>query len=304
VATAAGAEVVERRDLIKIGKGFALDYGLRYLRADQPEIVIFVDADCRLLPGAIEGLAVVSSATQRPVQALYLMTSPSEGAVNYRVAEFAWRVRNWVRPLGLGALGLPCRLTGAGMAFPWDAICSVELASAEITEDQKLGPDLTLAGYAPLFCADAVVTSQFPGSAAGAKTQRQRWEHGHLGLILTLVPRLLGQAIIRGNLGLLALAMDLAVPPLALLALLLVGAVLVSGAGGLLGLSATAFVISAASLVAFMLAVFLCWVTHGRDLLPPARLFSVVPYVLGKLGLYGRFLVRKRPSRWIRTDRG
>jgi len=51
-------------------------------------------------------------------------------------------------------------------------------------------------------------------------------------------------------------------------------------------------------------AVLFCWVTHGRDLLPPAALLSVVPNVLGKLGLYGRFLVRKRASRWIRTDRG
>jgi hypothetical protein len=63
------------------------------------------------------------------------------------------------------------------------------------------------------------------------------------------------------------------------------------------------FIISASALVAFVFAVLLCWVTHGRDLLPPAALLSVVPYVLGKLGLYGRFLVRKRASQWIRTDR-
>jgi len=178
VAAAAGAEVVERHDLTRIGKGYALDHGLQHLRAEPPQIVVFVDADCRLLPGAIERLALASSVTGRPVQALYLMTSPDHGTINYRVAEFAWRARNWIRPLGLSSLGLPCRLTGAGMAFPWDVIRSVELASAEIAEDQKLGPDLTLAGHAPLFCPSAVVTSQFPTSAEGAKTQRQRWEHG------------------------------------------------------------------------------------------------------------------------------
>src|SRR5262245_52385003 len=141
VAAAAGAEVVERHDLTRIGKGYALDHGLRHLRAEPPQIVIFVDADCRLLPGAIERLALASGVTGKPVQALYLMTSPDHGTINYQVAEFAWRVRNWIRPLGLSSLGLPCRLTGAGMAFPWDVIRSVELASAEIAEDQKLGPD-------------------------------------------------------------------------------------------------------------------------------------------------------------------
>jgi len=303
VAAAAGAQVVERHDLSRIGKGYALDYGLRFLRAQPPEIVIFVDADCRLLAGAVEELAALSHATGKPVQALYLMTSPLEGAINYRVAEFAWRVRNWVRPLGLSALGLPCRLTGAGMAFPWQAICSIDLASGEIVEDQKLGPDLTVAGYAPLFCSDAVVTSQFPTSAAGAETQRQRWEHGHLGLITTLVPQLIGQATIRGDLGLLALGLDLAVPPLALLALLLLGVLLVSGVGALWGASGMAFMISAVSAIGFAFGVLLCWVTHGRDILPPAALRLVVPYVVGKIGLYGQFLLRKRTSLWTRTER-
>jgi len=295
---------VERRDLARIGKGFALDYGLQHLRAEPPEIIIFIDADCRLRPGAIEQLAVVSGETGRPVQALYLMTSPAEAKINHRVAEFAWRVRNWVRPLGLSSLGLPCRLTGAGMAFPWDAICTVELASPEIAEDQKLGPDLTVAGHPPLFCQDAIVTSQFPTSVEGAKTQRQRWEHGHLGLIVSLVPRLVGQAITRRHAGLFGLALDLAIPPLALLGLLLAGALLTTGIAWLAGLSSLPLIISASTIILFILAVFLCWVTHGRDLLPPTALLSVVPYALGKLGLYGRFLVRRRASRWIRTDRG
>ena len=48
VAGAAGAEVVERDDLTKIGKGYALDWGIRHLSADPPSIVVVVDADCRL----------------------------------------------------------------------------------------------------------------------------------------------------------------------------------------------------------------------------------------------------------------
>ena len=303
IAAAAGAEVVERHDLSKIGKGYALDFGLRHLHVDPPQVVILIDADCRLAPGAIDHLARTCATNGRPVQGLYLMTAPDHATINYRVAEFAWRVKNWVRPLGLAALGLPCHLLGTGMAFPWEVIYSAELASEEIVEDLKLGLDLAAAGHAPVFCQSAVVTSQFPTSAEGAKTQRQRWEHGHLGLICTLIPRLIGRAIIGRNVGLLVLALDLAVPPLALLGLLLAGAVIVTGVATLVGLSSLALIISAASFAALVFAVLLSWLTYGRVLLPPSALLSVVPYVLGKLGLYGRFLLRKRASRWIRTDR-
>jgi cellulose synthase/poly-beta-1,6-N-acetylglucosamine synthase-like glycosyltransferase len=303
VAAAAGVEVVERHDLTRIGKGYALDWGLRRLRIDPPQIVIMIDADCRLSDGAIGRLAAGCAATGRPLQALYLMTSPDQVRINCQVAEFAWRVKNWVRPLGLRALGLPCQLVGSGMAFPWDVIRSANLASGQIVEDLKLGLDLAAVGHPPIFCPSAVVTSQFPGSAEGARTQRQRWEHGHIGLILTLVPRLIGRALVHRNWGLLALALDLAVPPLALLGLLLAGSVIVTGLATLLGLSSIALIISATSFAAFALAAFLCWLTHGRDLLPPAALLAVMPYVLGKFGLYGRLLSRRRESHWIRTDR-
>jgi len=48
VARSAGAEVTERHDTHKIGKGYALHWGLTYLGADPPEIVIIIDADCRI----------------------------------------------------------------------------------------------------------------------------------------------------------------------------------------------------------------------------------------------------------------
>ena len=279
-----------------------MDFGLRHLHVDPPQVVILIDADCRLAPGAIDHLARTCATNGRPVQGLYLMTAPDHATINYRVAEFAWRVKNWVRPLGLAALGLPCHLLGTGMAFPWEVIYSAELASEEIVEDLKLGLDLAAAGHAPVFCQSAVVTSQFPTSAKGprrsasAGTRPPRPD-------LHLDPRLIGRAIIGRNVGLLVLALDLAVPPLALLGLLLAGAVIVTGVATLVGLSSLALIISAASFAALVFAVLLSWLTYGRVLLPPSALLSVVPYVLGKLGLYGRFLLRKRASRWIRTDR-
>jgi cellulose synthase/poly-beta-1,6-N-acetylglucosamine synthase-like glycosyltransferase len=232
------------------------------------------------------------------------MTAPEGASINYRVAEFAWRVKNWLRPLGLDALGLPCQLAGTGMAFPWDVIRSVDLASGSLVEDLKLGLDLAAAGHAPLFCPSARVTSRFASSLAGNAGQRRRWEHGHIQMIVHGIPRLFPLAIARRNKDLLALALDLAVPPLSLLALLIVGMVVLASLAAVLGLSSAALMVSTASLVAFALAVLVAWLSHGRDVLPLRALWSIGPYLLGKLGLYRRILSdRGQAAEWIRTDR-
>jgi cellulose synthase/poly-beta-1,6-N-acetylglucosamine synthase-like glycosyltransferase len=303
VAGGAGAEVITRNDLQRIGKGYALDFGLRYLTADPPDIVIIIDADCRLADGAIDRLAEACAKAKRPVQALYLMVAPDQSPINYQIAEFTWRVKNWVRPLGLKALNLPCQLMGTGMAFPWEQIRSINLASGQIVEDLKLGLDLALAGSPPLFCPSAVVTSQFPLSAEGADSQRQRWEHGHIGMILKAAPRFLYLALARRNLDLLALTLDLMVPPLFLLGLLTAGMVLVAGLAWALGCSPAALMISLASLAALLASVFLSWLKYGRDILPPRALLSIGPFVLGKLRLYRRFLTKGSVTQWVRTDR-
>jgi cellulose synthase/poly-beta-1,6-N-acetylglucosamine synthase-like glycosyltransferase len=303
VATSAGAEVTERHDPGKIGKGYALDWGLRHLSADPPETVIVIDADCRLANDTLDQLATASAATGRPMQALYLLTAPDQSSIDYRVAEFAFRVKNWVRPLGLCALNLPCQLMGTGMAFPWGLIISANLATGAAVEDLKLGLDLARAGHPPLFCPSAAVNSQFPSSTKGAKSQRKRWEQGHVGMIATTTPRLLYESLTRGDFRLLALTLDMAVPPLTLLGMLLSSMLLVSGFGVLFGLPSTALIVITVSLLAYIIAVLLCWLKFGRDILPLNSISSIVSYVLGKLPLYRQILSRSGGSQWTRTDR-
>ncbi len=304
VAEAAGAQVVTRHDPSRRGKGFALDWGIQSLAGDPPEVVIVVDADCRLGEGAIDQLAVTCAAAQRPVQALDLMVAPKDCAIHHRIAEFAWRIKNWVRPLGLSKLRLPCQLVGTGMAFPWPLIASAHLANNRLAEDLKLGLDLARAGHPAMFCPSAVVTSVFPSSDEGAGTQRQRWEHGHLELLVSTLPRLLLSALARCDLRLLVLVLDLAVPPLALLALLTMGAVVVTALGAAIGASATGFFVAAGAAIALAGAILLAWWTHGRDILPARDLLRLALYVLGKRRFYIDILRRGFVSQWIRTDRG
>ncbi len=303
VARAAGAEATERHDPAKIGKGYALDWGLQHLSADPPEIVIVIDADCRLANDALDRLATACAETGHPMQALNLQTAPHDSPIDFRVAEFAFRVKNWVRPLGLRALNLPCQLMGTGMAFPWAIIRSANLASGLAVEDLKLGLDLARAGHAPLFCPSAAVNSQFPTSIKGAESQRKRWEQGHIGMIARTVPRLAYQSLSQGNFRLLALTLDVAVPPLTLLGMLVSLMLAVSAFGVLFGLSSSALVVSAASFLGYLIAVTLCWLKFGRDILPLSSILSVASYVLDKLPFYRQTLFGGRSSQWIRTDR-
>ena len=238
-----------------------------------------------------------------PSQALYLMTAPDESPIDYRVAMFAFRVKNWVRPLGLRALNLPCQLMGTGMAFPWEVISSVDLATGAAVEDLKLGLDLARAGHPPLFCPSAGVNSQFPSSIKGAKSQRKRWEQGHLGIIVRTVPGLIWQALFQGNFGLLALTLDVAVPPVTLLGMLIGLMLIISASGLLFGLSSSALIVSTATLSTYVVAVLLCWLKFGLDALPLNSIFSIAHYVGRKFPLYTQIFSRDDKSGWIRTDR-
>ncbi|MBE7732888.1 glycosyltransferase family 2 protein [Devosia faecipullorum] len=303
LARRAGAEVIERHDSARRGKGYALDYGIRYLEAAPPQIVIIVDADCTLKPGCIDVLARQAMDHGRPTQGLYLMHAPHNDDLKLAVAAFAFRVKNHLRPRGLARLNLPCQLTGTGMAFPWAIIRDADLAHASLVEDMKLGVELALAGTPPLFVAEARIDSIFPLSSTGAATQRQRWEQGHLGMIgqaLRLVPA----AIKTRRLDALTLILDLLVPPLTML-LVLVGAALVSTLSltMLLGLPPLAIGLALANAALLGGGVALAWLTHGRRVLPARALLGIIPYIGGKLGLYAALARGKGSKGWIRTDR-
>jgi cellulose synthase/poly-beta-1,6-N-acetylglucosamine synthase-like glycosyltransferase len=303
VARAAGAEVVKRTDPLRVGKGYALDFGLRHLQGSVPEVVIVVDADCRLDADAIDQLAGSCKLTGRPVQALYLMRAPDGSGIGRRVAEFAWRVKNSLRPRGLSALGLPCQLMGSGMAFPRDIIGSANLATGHLAEDLHLGLQLAANGHPPFFCPAAVVQSEFPVSAEGAAAQRQRWEQGHLRVLLTEALPFVWTAAVKGDWRLLALSLDAAVPPLTLLGFVIVG--MLSGSCMIAGISAVyaPLIVSSTILLFFSGSVALAWARCGSDLLPARTLITTVPYLMGKLPAYARMLASNRTAKWVRTDR-
>lgn len=301
-ARAEGAEVIERQHATERGKGFALSFGVEHLRQAPPPLVVIVDADCQLEPGALDALAAACERSGAPIQAKYLMTHEGPVGLNGRVAEFAWRVKNWVRPRGAARLGWPCQLTGSGMAFPWRLIESAPLANSSIVEDMQLGLVLAQAGDAPQFCEAAGVRSTFPTSAAAIASQRTRWEHGHLGMLVDHAWPMLQQGLRRADWRLLGLALDLSVPPLALLVMLMAALWLLAVVMGWFGVGVGPAWGASGLLAVLAAAVMAAWAGWGRAVLAPWDLIRAPWYALSKLAIYLRFWSRRQKD-WVRTDR-
>jgi cellulose synthase/poly-beta-1,6-N-acetylglucosamine synthase-like glycosyltransferase len=191
---------------------------------------------------------------------------------------------------------------GTGMAFPWSVIGAIRFATGEIVEDLECGVELARAGHLPLFCPEARVTSFFPVTAAGVAAQRKRWEHGHLGLILRMALPLLVDGIRRRNLNLVAMSLDMSVPPLALLFLASVTVFLLCALlYGVHNLVLPLWMASAA-LVLLSLSTLLAWTRYGRHIVGIRELAFAPVYALMKIPLYLAFIVRRQVE-WVRSAR-
>ncbi|AFZ02571.1 glycosyltransferase family 2 protein [Calothrix sp. PCC 6303] len=302
VARLAGATVIERQNQQLLGKGYAMDFGLNFLASNPPDVVIFIDADCQVETGTIEKLTKKALRTNHPIQATYLMETPSNPTPKDAISAFAFKVKNLVRSRGMSKLGLPCLLSGTGMAFPWSVIRAVDLASGDIVEDMKLGLNLNIAGYTPLYCPEARVIGNLPQNAQAATSQRTRWEHGHLHTISNYVPMLVGAAIRQGRLDLLGVALDICIPPLSLLVVIWIGLLVSSLLLGIVGSFWIPAMIATAAGVALILAIFTAWWKFSRDDLPLSQLLSIPIYILWKIPLYLKFFVQPQKA-WVRTER-
>lgn len=302
VARQIGVSVLERQDASRRGKGYALAFGLKALAESPPDIVVMVDADCYVAPGTVNCIATKAFQSNHPVQAVYLMEQPAEPSLRDRVSALAFTVKNRVRAGGLSRVGVPILLGGTGMAFPWESLQAVELASGHIVEDMKLGIDLAIAGYRPTLALDAEVVGTLPDDRDAANNQRTRWEHGHLQTLKSYVPKLIIEAVKQLRLDLLILGLDLAIPPLALWSILGVLLTLLTGVLALFEVTVLPFQIQLLAVGFLLSSIFLSWLVWGRRILAFTQLIAIPLYILWKIPIYLKALLNPETN-WVRTKR-
>lgn len=300
-ARISGAEVIERLDRGRRGKGYALDFGRSHLSESPPQCVMILDADCVPDAGTIERLSMAALQQGRPVQSVNLMRAGRDAGPIVQISNFAFMIKNLVRQRGLVRSGGPAMLTGTGMAFPWPIFERLPLASSNIVEDLAITVDLTRASVRPVLVEAARVWSD-AATANDTLTQRTRWEHGFIGTAVRHALPTLAAGLGKGQLASVRLGLHLLVPPLALLFALGFSLLFLLGGLAAFGATATPALLLAAMMGTSLMLLAIAWWREGRALLSVAAISRIPLYVLWKIPVYLK-LVRGAETEWVRTKR-
>jgi cellulose synthase/poly-beta-1,6-N-acetylglucosamine synthase-like glycosyltransferase len=298
LAQRAGADVWERKDATRRGKGQALAWALeRLLREDaQTDAVVIFDADCVPSRNLLDRLAARLSEGADAAQARVSIADPevsTAAALRYGAST----LMNLTRPLGKEALGFSCGLQGTGMAFSRGTLETVPWNSFSLTEDREYHLNLIEAGRRVRFVADAQALTPAPATRVGADMQETRWDAGNVSLARAWVPRLErpGPGPRRQRLH---AALELTIPPQAA----------ISGLWAL-GL-ATSVATRRPGLRRLSLAAAAGHVTYVVVGLKSARVPSAVwqalpkaPFLVARRLMQIARLVARPPTDWQRTER-
>jgi 1,2-diacylglycerol 3-beta-glucosyltransferase len=318
VARNAGAEVFERNDTTKRGKGYALDVAfVKLLEASEttPDAVVVVDADTMVSPNILQAFAARLIEGEHALQATYRVAN-DDASWRTTLMAVAFTCMHDVRSIGRERLKLSTGLRGNGMCFSAHALRTVPHKAASLVEDVEHGLDLAAVGIRVAFVHEATVKAEMPERAEESASQRTRWEQGRTKLRKQRLLPLVREAITKRDPIRADLAVDIAIPPLARLVLLLGGSV---GAGTVVRVLTgrwPKFVIpSLAGTVGLGTHVAMGWKRSGTGLAGLKALLQVPGYVLWKLGL-GASTPRKTgesqkglgnsgsdAEEWIRTTR-
>jgi cellulose synthase/poly-beta-1,6-N-acetylglucosamine synthase-like glycosyltransferase len=189
------------------------------------------------------------------------------------------------------------------MALPWAVLAQSDLATDHIVEDLKMGLELSEAGHRPLFAEDAAVWSSAE-TEKNTLAQRRRWEGGFLQNAFVTGPKMLLRSLGRGDARGTWSAIDVLIPPFALLLTLDVAAIVAS--------ALVAWLTRAADWPVFLLGgsvmlagtgLALAWISGGSRFVSLGGLARAPLYLLWKLPLYLGLVRRGAPKEWVRTGR-
>ncbi|MBB1344483.1 glycosyltransferase family 2 protein [Pseudoalteromonas sp. AS71] len=300
IAEALGATVVIRNNNELLGKGYAIQAGVDYLQALSPEVVIVFDADCEFTSGSFNKLAKRCIDENSVIQSAYIMKSPEHADIKIKVAEFAWFVKNVIRPKGLALFNINCQLQGSGMAFPASVLEQVSFSSGSIVEDLELGLKLNAMNEAVIFDNSSLVISYFPTSAAGTDSQRTRWEHGHLSSI-SMLPKKFLQALLTFKIKSCFTILDAMLPPTVLWLFIVFGSTFLCFVFMLFNVFMP-FLLSVTSLITLLFSLSLVWFVAARHIIQTKDILLMYKYIFSKLTVYKTFIT-KRQKKWVKTDR-
>jgi glycosyltransferase involved in cell wall biosynthesis len=147
IAAAAGAHVMQRRDLENRGKGYALDFAFKASRAREwADAVVVVDADAQVSSNILEAFARRIERGDHAVQAHYGVSN-TDASWRTRLLSIAKAAFHIVRSRGRERLRLSCGIRGNGWCVTHALLERVPYRAFSLTEDLEYGIALGMAGF-------------------------------------------------------------------------------------------------------------------------------------------------------------
>lgn len=306
VARDYGATVIERHDLEKIGKGYALKYAFSRLGPSlfKADAVCIFDADNIVHPDFFVHMNRAYAGGARIAQGYRQMKNPSDTWISGANALFFW-MHNRFFNRARDVMGLSAHINGTGFMVDADTLRKNGWNTDTITEDIELTAQTVLSGKKVAWVPDAVIFDEQPLHFSQSFNQRKRWGLGVFQCLARYAAPLLRRFLATGQLQYLDTLVYLASVPLSTMGVLLglgsfVYALFVSPAFALMGLLGNYLAIVAGSL----LIIRLEYGAKYRGMLRPVALYPFVLLIWSMLSLFVLFngkAIGWKPIRHVRA---
>lgn len=158
-------------------KGAAISWYLDREPLKQDEALLILDADNRVDPQYVQGVASGLDAGADVVQT-YLDVANPEGSVLATATALTYWASNRMVQLARSNIGWSCDLGGTGTAITSQALQDAGGFTDDLTDDVALNLRLNLAGYRAKWLHDVRVYDEKPTDAKATVQQRSRWVRG------------------------------------------------------------------------------------------------------------------------------
>lgn len=222
IARAAGATVLERHDARLRGKGYALDWFLRWFLPGvgrKFDAVCMFDADNLVAPDFLAHMNDELRRGHRCIQSYIDSKNPLDSWVSCCYSVAHWTL-NRLHQLSRHHLGGPAFLGGTGMCIGVEALRRFGWSAHGLTEDLEFTVKMVRSGERVHWCHAARVFDEKPVTFAPTWKQRLRWLKGHWLLFEEHFLPLMAEALRRRSWYRLDVALHLLNPLMLILTLL------------------------------------------------------------------------------------
>ena len=178
-ALAAGARVVSRTNRQDRGKGYALDYAFRVIRAAEGgyDAYVIFDADNLVHPDFLNVMNAHITRGDRIIQGRMDVKNPTDTWVTGTFAMSVW-VSNRFWFLAKHNLGFSSVLGGTGMCIAADLLHEIGWGVTSFTEDLEFTMKALSAGVKTVWAHNAICYDEKVQTFSASWRQRRRWVQG------------------------------------------------------------------------------------------------------------------------------